>query len=62
MSSRPDEGVCNAWGRTHDVQNLFISDGSLFPSAASANPTLTIVALAIRQAAHIARLLAAHEI
>lgn len=54
MSARPSDGVCNKWGRTHDVPNLFISDGSVFTTGGAENPTLTIVALAIRQAEHIA--------
>ncbi|WP_108661311.1 GMC family oxidoreductase [Acuticoccus kandeliae] len=54
MSERPEDGVVNRWGRTHDVPNLFISDGSQFTTGAAENPTLTIVALAIRQAGHIA--------
>lgn len=37
------------WGQTHDVKNLFVSDGSQFTTGASENPTLTIVALALRQ-------------
>jgi choline dehydrogenase-like flavoprotein len=53
MSERPEDGVTNAYGRAHDVPNLFISDGSVFTTGAAANPTLTIVALAIRQAEHI---------
>jgi len=53
MSTDPDDGVCNAWGRAHEVENLYISDGSQSPSSGSVNPTLTIVALAIRQAEHI---------
>ena len=40
-------------GRTFDVPNLFVSDGSLLSSSGSSNPTLTIVALALRQAEHI---------
>jgi choline dehydrogenase-like flavoprotein len=36
------------------VPGLFVSDGSVMTSGAAANPTLTIVALAIRQAEHIA--------
>ena len=44
------DGVCNGYGQTHDVKNLFISDGSQFTTSAAENPTLTIVALAIRQA------------
>ena len=54
MSENPRDGVVNKWGRTHDVENLFISDGSQFTTGAAENPTLTIVALAIRQADHIA--------
>jgi choline dehydrogenase-like flavoprotein len=54
MSGNPDDGVTNRWGQVHDIPNLFISDGSVFTSSAAANPTLTIVALAIRQADHIA--------
>ncbi|MBZ5527616.1 MAG: GMC family oxidoreductase [Acidobacteriia bacterium] len=53
MSEKPEEGVTNAWGRTHDVKNLYISDGSVLTTPGSANPTLTIVALALRQAEHI---------
>ena len=58
MSANPDEGVTNKWGRAHDVPNLFISDGSVFSSSGAGNPTLTIVALAIRQAEHIAEQMA----
>jgi len=54
MSERPSDGVCNKWGQTHDVKNLFISDGSQFTTSGGENPTLTIVTLAIRQADHIA--------
>jgi choline dehydrogenase-like flavoprotein len=41
------------------VPNLFISDGSVFTTAGAANPTLTIVALVLRQADYIARELGA---
>jgi choline dehydrogenase-like flavoprotein len=54
QSSSPGKGVCNGFGQTHDVKNLFISDGSQFTTSAAENPTLTIVALAIRQADYIA--------
>ncbi|WP_412506491.1 GMC family oxidoreductase [Roseovarius sp. SYSU LYC5161] len=54
MSENPRDGVVNKWGRTHDVDNLFVSDGSQFTTGAAENPTLTIVALAMRQAEHIA--------
>ena len=54
MSENPEDGVTNRWGQVHDIPNLFVSDGSVFTSSAAANPTLTITALAIRQADHIA--------
>lgn len=54
MSERPRDGVCNQYGQTHDIPNLFISDGSQFTTSAAENPTLTIVTLAIRQADYIA--------
>lgn len=54
MSENPRDGVVNKHGQTHDIENLFISDGSQFTTGAAENPTLTIVALAIRQADHIA--------
>jgi choline dehydrogenase-like flavoprotein len=54
MSERAEDGVVDRWGRAHDVPNLFVSDGSVMTSGAAANPTLTIVALAIRQGEHIA--------
>ena len=54
MSENPKDGVVNKWGQSHDIPNLFVSDGSQFTTGAAENPTLTIVALAIRQADHIA--------
>ncbi len=53
MSENPGDGVVNQWGRAHDILNLYVSDGSQFTSGAAENPTLTIVALAMRQADHI---------
>ncbi len=54
MSANPRDGVVNKWGQTHDIKNLFVSDGSQFTSGGAENPTLTIVTLAIRQAEYIA--------
>jgi choline dehydrogenase-like flavoprotein len=53
MSARPEDGVVNAFGQAHDVPNLFVSDASQFTTGAAANPTLTIIALAIRQSEYI---------
>ena len=39
--------MVNEWGRSHDVKNLFIIDGSVFVTAAAVNPTNTIQALAL---------------
>jgi choline dehydrogenase-like flavoprotein len=55
MSRDPKEGVVNAHGQAHDIANLFVSDGSAMSTPSSANPTLTIVALALRQAEYIER-------
>jgi choline dehydrogenase-like flavoprotein len=62
MSEKPRDGVVNKWGQTHDIKNLFISDGSQFTTSAAANPTLTIVTLATRQAATIADMMSKNEI
>ena len=51
MGSDPKHSVVNAWGRTHEVPNLFIADGSVFVTGAAVNPALTISALATRTAA-----------
>jgi choline dehydrogenase-like flavoprotein len=50
MGNDPHASVTDAFGRTHDIPNLFICDGSLLPTQGSANPCLTIRALAARTA------------
>ncbi|ALD92287.1 GMC family oxidoreductase [Cupriavidus gilardii] len=62
MSANARDGVVNRWGQAHDVKNLFVSDGSQFTSSSAANPTLTIVALAIRQAEYLAGALRKGEV
>ncbi len=47
MGDDPDRSVVNGWGRSHDVRNLFIVDGSIFVTAGAVNPTSTIQALAL---------------
>lgn len=54
MSEKARDGVVNSHGQSHDIANLFVSDGSQFTTGAAENPTLTIVTLAIRQADYIA--------
>jgi choline dehydrogenase-like flavoprotein len=62
MSKDPEHGVTTPYGRAHDVPNLFISDGSVQTTAGAANPTLTIVALVLRQADYISREISAGRI
>jgi len=47
MGKDPERSVVNEWGRSHDVKNLFIVDGSIFVTSAGVNPTCTIQALAL---------------
>jgi choline dehydrogenase-like flavoprotein len=53
MSKTADTGVVDKFGRTWDVPNLFVMDGSVFPTQGSANPGLTIQALAARTADYL---------
>jgi len=57
MSTDPKSGVVDADCRLHEVGNLYVASSSVFPTAGMANPTLTIVALAVRLADHIKRVL-----
>jgi len=58
MGTDPERSVVNAWGRSHDVRNLFIVDGSIFVTSAGVNPTCTIQALALYVADQMKRRLA----
>jgi choline dehydrogenase-like flavoprotein len=62
MAADAKDGVVNKHGQSHDIANLFVSDGSQFTTGAAENPTLTIVALAIRQADYIASQMASGAI
>jgi choline dehydrogenase-like flavoprotein len=50
MGADPDASVVDARGRSHEIPNLYVADASVFPSALSVNPALTIMALALRSA------------
>ena len=50
MGADPGTCVVDGAGRSHDVANLWVCDNSVFPSALSANPALTIMALSLRTA------------
>jgi len=56
MGLNSQSSVVDKWGRTHDVKNLFIADGSVFVTGAAVNPALTISALAIRTSTNIVKL------
>jgi choline dehydrogenase-like flavoprotein len=58
MGIDPERSVVNEWGRSHDVKNLFIVDGSIFVTSAGVNPTRTIQALALYVADSIKQRLA----
>ena len=53
MGTDPDESVVNPRLRTHDLSNLSIASSSVFVTAGSMNPTLTIAALALKCADHV---------
>ena len=57
MHENPRKGVCNGFGTVHGVSNLSVAGSSLFPTSGAANPTLTLLALALRQSDHIAGVL-----
>ena len=53
MGDDPRTSVCDRFGRTHDIPNLFCCDGSIFPTQGAANPGLTIQAMAARTANYL---------
>jgi len=62
MGTNPRSSVVDPLGRTHDHRNLFLLGSGLFPTGATANPTLTLAALALRSATEIGRAFAANEL
>ena len=50
MHDDPKQGVVDANGRVHGIENLYIAGSSTFPTGGYANPTLTIVAMSLRLA------------
>ena len=61
MGNDPRTSVTDAYGRLHDVENVYVADGSVFVSSGGFNPTLTIMALSLRMARHVAGVSAARE-
>jgi len=58
MHADPRHGVVDADCRVHGIANLYVAGSSVFPTSGAANPTLTIVALALRLAGHLRHRLA----
>ncbi len=56
------DSVVDADCRAHDVRNLFVCDGSVFPTATAVNPSLTIEALAARTADRITQMMRRREL
>jgi choline dehydrogenase-like flavoprotein len=54
IGTDPAVSVADAFGRMHDAANVVVCDGSLFPTSGAMNPTLTIMALALRNATALA--------
>lgn len=54
MGSEPSASVCDPFGRFHEIDNLYCADGAVFVTSSGYNPTLTIIALALRAANRIA--------
>jgi choline dehydrogenase-like flavoprotein len=58
MHTDPSKGVVDADCRVHGLRNLYIAGSSVFPTYGCSNPTLTVVALALRLADHLRKELA----
>jgi choline dehydrogenase-like flavoprotein len=54
MGDNPKTSVLNKWCQSHDIKNLFVVDGSSFVSSGWQNPTMTILALAMRSSEYLA--------
>jgi choline dehydrogenase-like flavoprotein len=55
MGVDPEDSVVDPRGRCWDAENVYVADGSVFPSSGFQNPTLTILALSARTAEHVLR-------
>lgn len=52
MGNDPRQAVLNKWNQSHDIKNLFVTDGSCMPSSPCQNPSLTYMALTARACAY----------
>jgi choline dehydrogenase-like flavoprotein len=53
IGNDPGKSVCDAFGKFHDVDNLYCMDGGVMPTGSGYNPTLTLIALALRASANL---------
>ncbi len=53
MSASARDGVVDATGRLHSIDNVYVADGSVLPTGGFSNPALTIVAVALKIAGHV---------
>jgi choline dehydrogenase-like flavoprotein len=61
MGDDPKTSVVDSWLRSHDYPNLYLVGSGAFPSVGTANPTLTLSALALRTADQIVKVLPSHQ-
>ncbi len=62
MGDDPRRSVLNSRNQTHDVKNLWVLDGASFTSFCEKNPTLTVIAVAMRAADHLAEAMKRGEV
>jgi len=53
MGNSPRDSVVDINGRVHGVHNLYVAGSAIFPTSSQANPTLTVIAMALRLAEHL---------
>ena len=58
MHDDPKQGVVDADARVHGVANLFVAGSSVFPTYSASNPTLNLIALTLRLADHLKKVMA----
>ncbi|MDN3576215.1 GMC family oxidoreductase [Chitinimonas viridis] len=62
MASKAEQGVVDGYGRFFNLDNLYVMDGSVFPTSIGANPQLSIYGLAARNASSLAKTLTGKDI
>ncbi|QDQ28693.1 GMC family oxidoreductase [Chitinimonas arctica] len=62
MAARAEDGVVNEYGRHHQLEGLYVMDGSVFPTSIGANPQLSVYAFAARNASKLAQTLTGRDV